>query len=449
MLKINYQLDSYHINTKLLQKRMLGTLCGIDNEIGFMLRSQLDPRLVIAGAELTGLHHLLGLPHPGKSAYHLGGCGIKLNEAIIRTLGETIERYAQVISGNINHKDIKFISYDQLAKADDNIIPIDSLNNFVSYQYYQPGFPFQIFNTELPISWIKLSSLLGRGYLWVPLQMVLVGYQIKRNKGEHWISSAVTTGTAAHTCQYQALVNALLELIQIDSAMGHWYTNQIALQIQLDSRVDVFKNIFSRSNKHKQHCFSFYYLKNPDLPGLSIACVYRADDKSLPAVVVGLGVSFSLDEAMYKAYLEAVGIMGLARMTIADKYQNHSNHSINPAAIYDLDTNVAYYALGNLEGFFNKKFSSREKVSAADLPADMHTDSKSSVKILLNAFAQNEKQLLFHDLTNVEAQDLGFVVPRVWSPNLLPLCLPSAPFLNHVRYLDFGGVSHDNPHPYP
>jgi thiazole/oxazole-forming peptide maturase SagD family component len=443
------QFDSLSYTTKNLLNRMQSPLCGMDHEIGFLLHSSRDAKVVVTGAEMAGVHTLLNLPHPGLGAYHLGGCGIRFNEAIIRTLGETVERYSQVISEVAGFSDSRFLSYQQMILLSDKVLSLDKINYFLSQQYYQQNFPFDVMTSDLPVTWVKLYSLLDRYYIWVPAQLVFVGYKVKRRQQEPWIAAAVTTGTAAHTDQAQALINAIMELIQIDSAMGHWYSSQAALKIEFDERTQSLASLMLKYNAKHYSAYTFHWLKNPDLPGFSIACIYRGFDQVLPNVVVGLGSSLQLVDAMYKAFLEAVGIMGLARMIIFDRKYHLSDNAINPRAIYDLDSNVAYYALGHKRELMDKKFPLDMTIKANDLPADIALAGEDAINLLLNSFDKSYKQLLFYDLTNTEARELGFVVPRVWSPDLLPLCLPSAPFLNHDRYLAYGGASHENPHPYP
>src|SRR5215207_11629610 len=75
--------------------RLVGPLCGLDQGIGFIRRGRLDPRLIVAGCELTGVHHLLGQREAG--SYHIGGGGVTVDEALIRALAEALERYAQLV----------------------------------------------------------------------------------------------------------------------------------------------------------------------------------------------------------------------------------------------------------------------------------------------------------------------------------------------------------------
>ncbi len=448
-ISIQSPFDALSYTSKKLLSHMQGSLCGMDQEIGFMLHSSCDANIVVTGAEMAGVHTLLNLPHPGLGAYHLGGCGIRFNEAIIRTLGETVERYSQVISEAAGFNDSKFASYQEMISITDKLISLDNINYFLSQQYYQQNFPYDVLTTDLPVTWVKLDSLLSRDYCWVPAQLVFVGYKIKRKQQEPWIAAAVTTGTAAHIDTNQALINAIMELIQVDSAMGHWYSAQSAVKIMFDARTASLQSLMSKYNAKNNNAYSFYWLKNPDMPGFSIACVYRGHEGSLPNIVVGLGASLQLVDAMYKAFLEAVGIIGLARMMIFDRRYHMHEKPINPRTIYDLDTNVAYYALGNKSELMQQKFPENQVIYASELPTDYLLSTEDSIQLLLKSFSESYKQLLFYDLTGVEARSLGFVVPRVWSPDLLPLCLPSAPFLNHSRFIAYGGAHHENPHPYP
>ena len=117
--------------------------------------------------------------------------------------------------------------------------------------------------------------------------------------------------------------------------------------------------------------------------------------------------------------------------------------------IYDIDKNVALYARGTYESIIKDKFNAHNKVNASDIDADFSGHINSQLKYLIKSFIDASKDLLFCDLSNTEAKELGFYVPRLWSKDLLSLCFPSAPPKNHSRFLAYGGFSNDAPHPYP
>ncbi len=446
---IKLEINSRDINmspiTHLLTQKMLSPLCGIVQEIGFLRRSSRAPRVMSTGSELTGVHALLNRPHPGRGGYHVGAAGLNLNETLIKTLGESVERYAQLVAEIAGRFTSQFLPYNQLAITigESSVLSDDRLRLFGQHQFKQTGFPFVGYANQ-PLNWMQLPSLLGRHSLWVPMQFILVGYQVKHKENEPWLSPAVTTGTAAHTDKVKALMNSILELVQIDSAMGHWYSARRSKRIEFDERTCSLEAILKRQGHFSHSQFSFYWLENPDLAGLSVACVYR-NQRSIPKVAIGLGADISLSKAMYKAYLEAIGVIGLSRMVICQKKTNYANESY----FYDLDSNVGYYGLGYHASLIQEKFPLENSIRAMYLPPDINGSETEQLAVLVNSFKESNKELLFCDLTCIEASDLGFVVPRVWSPDTLSLCLPSAPWIKHPRYLNYGGVAHEFPHPYP
>src|SRR5438552_4394535 len=212
----------YSYETRRLARRLVSPMCGLDQGVGFLMRGRLEPRFVVAGAELTGAYLLAA--HAEPASYHIGGTGMTLDEALIRTLGETVERYSQVVSAVAGGHSTLVASHRELKEAGRPTVPADRLRFFTPREYAEPEFPFQPFDEDAPLTWVRTSSLLDGDAFWAPAQLLIVGYAPRRGAGEPWLLPAVSTGTAAHTDESLAVRNALLELIQIDAAMGHWYS---------------------------------------------------------------------------------------------------------------------------------------------------------------------------------------------------------------------------------
>jgi thiazole/oxazole-forming peptide maturase SagD family component len=428
--------------TRRLQGRMLSPFCGLTQEIGFISRGHLEPRMITCGADLTGVHILNGTQHPGRGAYHIGGVGNFLDESVIRALGESVERYSQLVAGVDGRHKTTFASYDEMCSLGERIIRTEQLAFFSSQQLGRTNFPFAAFDRKAPLSWVKLHSLLkGRGDMWVPAQLVFVGYGVKRDRAEPWMLSAVTTGTAAHVDLARALRNSVLEIVQIDSAMGHWYSGARAMRITIDSRLRLFDKLLSEACVGGGPIPEFYWLPNADLSGMTVACIIRSGN----GVNIGLGAGTRLAETMYKAFLESVGVLSLARFV---RLGLKNDELPDPGDMLDLENNVAFYALGHNAQRINSKFGS-ETVAASDLPPDMEVDVSSELRDVIKGFERTGKDLFFADLTTVEAKELGFVVTRLWSPDTISLSLPSAPPALHSRLIAYGGIAHEDPHPYP
>ncbi len=433
-----------------LVKSMLSPYCGINQEIGYVSRTNGDMRLMVGSAALTGIHVLFDRPNPGRGAYHIGGTGILPNESMIRILGETVERYAQLMADLSFSSQLCFESYNNLCNKGAKVLPFHYYSFYSDLQLSRKGFPFCMVNEDSKLSWIKMTSCLDNSSIWIPAQFILVGYNVRKNDGEPWITSAVTTGTAAHVNYPLAFKSAMLELIQLDSVMGHWYSGWQAYEIEFDGRLASLSCLMKQYSSDILHRYIFYYLPNPDLAGFSIACVYL-QEQGLPKVVIGLGADLSLEKAIYKAFLETVASVGLARMVVFKGAHEIDKHAepISPENLYDLDRNVEYYGSGKNFELIQNRFLNMPKIKASALPPDIIGNETVQLKKLVSSFTQNHKELYYLDLTGLEEKALGFNVVRVWSPNTLSLCLPSAPQVRHQRFNDYGGVKHEDPHPYP
>lgn len=435
--------DDMRGRTYLLWKKMLSPLSGLDKSVSFMLRGRFAPKFYVAGGDLTGVHMLRNQPAPPTGFYHIGGCGIERQESMIRTLGETVERYAQFVSEIGSSKRILFASYEQMKQQGRDLIDPEHLAFYSSQQFLEPGFPYQPFSVNQPIGWLQTGRVNGSPQ-WVPAQLFLVGYTLKR--GEPWLQAAVTTGSAAHITKEKAAINAILEIIQLDTSMGHWYSSAHAEEIIHDQRTQAIQSIIGKQFHPAGPRPHFYRLKSPDLPGFTIACILKQAG-TVPRISIGQSCELKLRDAMYKAMLEAVGVYHLARLTGFEKQLADPSILDSPGQIRDLDTNVAYYGIKGAEGIINEKFPPTQKIRAADLPPD-YPDSFGLTE-LVNAFVESGKSLFQMDTTTEDIASLGFHAWRYWSPDTLTLCLPGLPVSMHKRFQDFGGFANPLPHPYP
>jgi len=438
--------------TDVLLGRVFSPLCGLSTMIGYVFNSGSDPRFMVAGGEMTNAQILTNQSTQQplrRGSYHIGASGIFRDEPVIKCIGETVERYSQVISELLRESEIILESYDRLSEVVARKLERTALSFFSEQQYSTPEFPFAPFSESEPLGWLQVESLIDGSRTWAPAQLLFIGYALKRHLGERWINSSVSTGTAAHTSRGLALRNALLELIQIDSVMGHWYGNGDAHRISLDDRVSTISCIIAQRFRYTEAVPSFYWLPNADLPGFTIVCIIRSAH-GVPAVAAGIGIDLTLADAMYKALLEAIGVFQLAKLShVNQNYRPTQDAPVNPTKIYNLDDNVIWYALHSNTGPVERKFGVDNPLPGSSLPPDVAVDLDSELNLLIDAFRGTGKQLFSLDLTSVDIAQLGFSSLRVWSPDTLSLCLPSAPPKRHRRFQAYGGFENDDPHPYP
>jgi thiazole/oxazole-forming peptide maturase SagD family component len=441
--------------TAQLIDRLVSPLCGVDQGIGFIRRSRSDPRFAVAGAELTGVHYLLGQREAG--SYHIGGGGVTVEEAVIRTLAESLERYGQLVAASAGRHKIRFTTYRELMHHGERVVDPSQLHFFTDEQVATPGFPFQPFLTDSPIGWVLAQSAMDGGEYWIPAQLAFVGYVVMSDAGERRIGAGVTTGTAAHTSRITARRNALLELVQIDAVMGHWYTDRVAPEIVHDvssvSLQNLIGEFFPAGFPHPR----FYWLRTAETSVCVVSCIIRKAGEALPSVSIGLGADYHAVRAMYKALVEAVGVMQLAKVGLVNEAlerwrtseAEEKHKGTDQALILDLDSNVTYYAAGNDHNSIDRKFGGGQAVHVSQLPNRVGLGDDDQVADMLDALGKASVQVVELDLTTADVAAVGFNVARMWSPDLLPLCLPSCPPNRHSAFARYGGATHSCPHPYP
>ena len=435
-------------NVRRLMERMVGPLCGFDKSLAFSLRDAVMPRLHVIVGQLVAVHRLIALEHP--LSYHIGGYGVYAEEALIRALGETLERYAHMAITSWPAQQMPFCSYTDLrAQGKRSVAPAD-IRPFTAEQLGQEAYPFRPWQESDPVTWIRGFDPRDGSDMYVPAQAVVVGYVPRHADGEPWITAAVTTGSAAHTQLSRAVRSALLELIEIDTTMGHWHSGVAAPRIADSSATRHIDALLTRDVPRNGVTYSFHYLRNPDLGAHVVAAVARSPGDQIPACGVGVGCDLDLQRAMYKAYLEGSAIAHLALISLllsgaADEIPSADDL----AAFSDLDKNVAFYGLPQNRNIIDGRFPTDQRIAKEDIPVYRLGGPDRDVSYLLEQFATTGKRVVLFDFTTPDIADLGFKVVRAWSPDTLPLCLPSFPSLGHPRYQAYGSPRYAYPHPYP
>ncbi len=422
--------------TRLLRSRILSPLSGLSPGFSFLMRSALEPRVAVAAGDLTGVELLRG--HPARGAHHIAGTAASAEGATIPLLAETVERYAQYAAAGAPVR-VVYASTDTMAAGSRALIS-QGLPYFSEEQLARGGFPFSRLCGHDEIGWVEARSLPDDSVCWVPAQVAFVGYRPR--PGEPRFTFGVSTGTAAHTSLERAVTNALLELVQIDAAMGNWYGDRRPLPLDLGASVrtrpvDALVGHHLRRNGPLPR---FYWLPSADLRGLAIACVIEAPEP--PVVAVGLGCELRLDRAIYHAFLEGVAVAKLAKLAVLRELSGEAPSATGTSAMYDLEANVAHYAREGCDAF-HARFGRDQRISPSELPADLAPED------LVDGFTLTGKQLALVDLTTPDIDVLGFRVVRVWSPDTLTLSLPGAPPVRQPRFAAYGGVADEAPHPYP
>lgn len=192
-----------------------------------------EPYLRSATASMPAYHRFaLNDPHL-EMQYHLAGYGSTNEEALTRLTGESVERYAAIMSMKLFEERLVYATYKELSSRN-RCLPLEYLGILDSSQQEMISRMMPRYSALPPtendvIAWLACPSLVQPSKdIYVPAQLMFLGFLSNENYLDKMYCPSFSTGTAAHVSLDQALLNALIEAVQIDAFILNWYTERKA-----------------------------------------------------------------------------------------------------------------------------------------------------------------------------------------------------------------------------
>ena len=402
-------------------------------------------------------YHTQILKNGQKVTYHIIGYGSYFEEAFIKYIGESIERYSSLVGSALTESEVLYASYNEVKKLG-KVMPLQYLNVFTESQISRIKQNRLILcdkqvKEDDVLGWIKCPSLLNiEEEIYVPMQMLFIGYENDYSKGEFRHIPAFSTGTASHKTFFKALENAIIEYIQLDAFMLTWYTKQKCKRVIIDD-----EHVLSILKKHKllgDECpyeIIPLYITQPDLELPNFAVILKRKDQKAPYMLMGIQADLDPVHGLLRGIMEAVPIAQSAFYnTIFYPDAVEEVYSNNPQ-FNDLDKNVLYYAMPHQIIEKDRLVADfiEGEIKLSEIKSVHQQSDQKNVMYLINELKKVSEHAIFMDVTPPEAREKNWYVVRVLVPEILEMCIPDYPFANHPRMLQFGGVKNAFPHPIP
>lgn len=401
-------------------------------------------------------YHKITFNDPEKHVeYHLSGYGMYHEEALIKLIGESVERYSSVSTEKLLREKAVYCSYKEMKKQG-KVMPLEYLNIFSAEQQktlaqMMPAYSPEHATEDDIIGWIKCASLVHPGEdVWVPMQILCIGFVKNSEKGEKFFTPSFSTGTASHRSLKKALLNALVEYIQIDSFVLSWYTKQKSKRVIIDDP-DVLK-CFEACGLGKDSPYEVIPLlvTMPDMDLPVYLNVLKRKDKKLPYLIVGTQGDLNAKNGVLRGSMEATAIIFM-HMFNALFDPEKIEFSNTTSAFADLDTNVLYYGVPDKAKEIDALLEqlTGETIKLSEIESRWENDVDAQISHLLREVSKVSEYAVYVDITPPEVIEKGWSVVRTLIPELCGMCLPGFPFKNHPRMKKFGGVTNEYPHPLP
>jgi len=387
--------------------------------------------------------------------YHLSGYGLFYEEALIRLAGEAVERYSLLIAQYTLGDRLRYATHREISTTGE-VVPLDYLRLFGDRDYVKlkNTSDYNVMRRLEPndvVGWVKCSSLFDPGReIWAPAQMLFVGYRPNRERNEVAFSPGFSTGTAAHSNLQKALQNALLEAIEIDALMVHWYTGRTAPAIVINDLTlqTLLPDLFAGSSQYEVLALDLRLSSEMSAHAIGVVLINKAQGR--PLIIFGGQGGLDPRQTLYRALMEAIAVAFLGiygPLYLPKQYLQSTDDS----TFTDLDRNVAFFADPN--GAATKVAAVRKLANGTKLLSSMPNfqtpGTERDTMRLIQQLSKLSQYAVFIDITPPETSRMGWHVMRVFIPELVTMCLPGVPYSEHPRMKEFGGVRNALPHPLP
>lgn len=430
------------------------SICGhqtgiMDSIIVMQANSVIAQNINTCTSMLPDYHKIL-LGDNAEVNYHLSGYGIYRDEAIIRLLGEGVERYALFTANLYFEEKLKYASYNQLKeKYPNNVIPFEYVKIYSDEdcnKLNSIGILENITEDDI-LSCVLLPSLFDKEKeYYIPAQNFFLSHIIRKDKNEKVFIGGFSKGSASHKNIKLALKSAITEIIECDACMIKWYTDSKVKEVVIDDDVlNETINTILKDIDYKIRVFD--YTVDKKLGYVFTVMLINKSEKS-PYIVVGTSSGLSPKKVIYRAFMEALAILTLningplsmPADYLETKYQK---------TYLNLDSNVNYWA--SLDDKDKKlKFINSKVTEKIELKKYKNLEENTDLEYLFNGLYNISKYAVYLDITPTEIADKDLHVMRVYVPELVQMSMPAFPYSKHPRIIKNGGISNNEfPHPLP
>lgn len=404
-------------------------------------------------AQMPAYHKVLLNPDL-EMQYHLGGYGVFYEEALIRLAGEAIERYSLMVAPYTLGHTIHYATYREIERRG-RVVPFEYLQIYseADYERLNRGQYAGVRRLEPDdvVGWVQCPSLFDpNSEIFVPAQMLFVGYRLNREQNEVAFCPGFSTGTAAHVSVEKALQNALMEFIEIDALMLQWYTDLKARAVAMDDLniATLVPELFGSKARYEVLALDLRVLEGVDAHVCGVALMNQREER--PFIVMGAQGHLDPVRALYRGMMEAaaIGFLGVYGALYMPKEYVPSASGQN---FTDLDSNVALFA--SPENGDAKRQVLRDMVGSrttlSSLKSFATDDPTADTARLIRQLSKISEYGVYLDVTPPETRHRGWKVMRVFLPELVTMCVPGVPYSQHPRIQRYGGIRNEYPHPLP
>lgn len=420
--------------------KIISSELGILYQITKLPRMNLDPSMISYGIWPANTTYLSGENFGGRSS----GCGFHWEDAILGTIGETLERYASTFY------DINESIYSTYSNLQHQAIHPNQFTLFHPKQYASiANFGMEPFTENTPLNWFPTIDLTNGKETYLPGQIIYLPF----SRDEKNITISTSTGLAAHTNYYQAILSGLHEAIERDSFVLTWMHQLVPPKIKITKEIQQYLDKHFPA-KYSWHFFDISYDLN--IPTVLGFCFGESDFGKF--IAVGASCRATYGHALQKSIQEIGQAIPYFRYLLSEKSDWTPSDDYNLIQSFE-DHSILYTKRPDLWSIFDRWIQA-EECKFINLYEKNTLNNQQQIRRIVQIMKDKGYAVLFKDLTTPDIRQLGFFSIKVFIPQLIPLSgvyslyfLGGERLYNVPKSLGYQTLSFEElnkyPHPFP
>ena len=394
-----------------LQKTIQTLPLLLDREVGLIqsvtwypLRHK-EPQFVHCHATLSDMSRITGR----FCTRGTGSTALTEDAALAGAIGESVERYC---GDNFNEDEIIFASY---RKVKSEAVDPRRFVLFHPQQYRAEKFPFRLIDEDTILGWVQGFSLTQNKPALVPASLVHLSYQPP--SAEQDFELGPVSGYACGNTAEEAILSALLEVVERDSFMVFWY-NYLPVPA-FDLRQIYSEDLQQTLDRYHGVPVKLYCANITTDTGIpaALAAMISSDPK-LPAAVVATAAHLDAERAMTRALQE----LSANQLYIRSYFENPAHPLPRaPHEVVNQEDHGLFYCSPERLPALDVILRPRRKIRARDISLPVSDDVKENIETCLKRLADLGLEVIAVDITSSDVEELGFKVVKVLIPGLQPI----------------------------
>jgi len=342
------------------------------------------------------------------------GTGLTYQEALVPAIGEGIERYSVSM---FNKEQFIHATAKELGSQ---AIDLEAIPRCSEGELAHPRCPLVAPDREAPRRWVKGISLMNGNTICIPAIMVYLYFRPTSQAERIW--AQITTGCAAHTSYEQALVNAILEVIERDAIALTWLQKMPLPKISVDPIPATLVPYF---RAYETSSASLSYSLFNATTDLGVPIVYGLQACETSNVAANLvSCSAAMDPAV------AISKVMRDMVSFRHAYRGSRQYPDNWDDFNHVRHGASFMARKEQSAAFDFLKYSRDTVPLASIASIKQRGPREDLQHLLGILRCHHLEAFAVDLTTDESVRAGMRTVRVIIPGLQPL-----PYVYRARYL--------------